>query len=246
MNHTAVTNRFPAIEDNIRYIRNSDDKIAFIISETGSVIGAKPVSFSAAFGAALWAVDSHLVAMSRGVKRVSNTMRPEATHAFWIPDDSRTKKTKGPVVQGIFPSAPFITDFVGNYTLGQVVEIEVPGQPDLFGAFAMYGLESGKVERVALVNLEEWYPVSGSGRGNATITFNVGDEGGSVIVRRMHADKGSSAMGFDLGGSDDNVTLAGEQWTYKVDHGKGHFPAGHQCTGDCSFQRRQSIRESAG
>lgn len=97
MNHTAVTNRFPAIEDNIRYIRNSDDKIAFIISEPGSVIGAEPVSFSAAFGAALWAVDFHLVAMSRGVKRVSNTMRPEATHAFWIPDDSGTKKTKVPM-----------------------------------------------------------------------------------------------------------------------------------------------------
>ncbi|KAJ5127156.1 hypothetical protein N7448_007935 [Penicillium atrosanguineum] len=44
--------------------------------------------------------------MSRGVKCVSNTMRPEATHVFWNPDDSGTKETNGPVVRGILKVTP--------------------------------------------------------------------------------------------------------------------------------------------
>ena len=36
------------------------------------------------------------------------------------------------------------------------------------------------------------------------------------------------ALGYDIGGSDANVTWAGEQWSYKIDNGKGHFPHGKQ------------------
>ncbi|KAJ5097380.1 hypothetical protein N7456_008101 [Penicillium angulare] len=227
MNHTAITERFPIIESSIKSTRANDDKIAFVLSEVGSAIGAAPVSFSRGFGAALWAADFHLVSMSRGVKRVSNTMRPESTHSFWIPDNSGGQKTKGPAVQGIFIASPFITDFVGNASLGKVVEVQVPGQPDLFSAYAMYNRESSKIERVALINLREWYPDLSSSRGRAIITLQIGSGGAhSATIRRMHADKGSNAVGYDLGGYDNNVTWAGEQWTSKIDNGKGHFPRG--------------------
>lgn len=228
MNHKAISDRFPKIEENIKYIHENDEKIAFVISEAGSIIGGEPVNISAAFGAALWAVDFHLTAMTRGVKRVSNTMRPEATHAFWIPDDSGTERTTGPSVHGIFPSAAFIADFVGKISPGKAVEIKVPGQPEYFSAYAMYNQDSGKIERIALVNLKSWYPGLNTDRGHASITLNVGDDVKEATLHRMHADKGSVAMGFDLGGFDDNATWAGEQWSYKIDKGMGHFPHGHE------------------
>jgi hypothetical protein len=72
MNHTAITARFPIIDKDIKYIQDNHNSLAYIISETGSAIGAPHVNFSASFGAALWAVDFHLVAMSRGVKRIKH------------------------------------------------------------------------------------------------------------------------------------------------------------------------------
>ncbi|KAJ5166815.1 uncharacterized protein N7482_005596 [Penicillium canariense] len=68
MNHTAITDRFPIIDKNIEYIDENDEN-AFVIPETGSIIGTKPVNFSAPFGAALSAVDFHL--LSQSAKRVS-------------------------------------------------------------------------------------------------------------------------------------------------------------------------------
>lgn len=240
MNHKVITGRFPPIDNTINHIKADGNKLDYVISETGSAIGNADVTFSGAFGAALWAVDFHLYAMTRGVKRISNTMRPEATHAYWIPSNPfpkmapKDQKTKGPSVHGMFPSAPFIADFVG--TQGKVVEVPVPGSPETFSAYAMYDVNSGALKRVALVNLVEWNPSMPRHRGHATISLDFGDgfeeatEDGlqPASVHRMHADNGAAAKGFDLGGFHDNVTWAGEQWTFKVDTGRGHFPHGKE------------------
>jgi hypothetical protein len=153
-------------------------------------------------------------------------MRPEATHSFWVPNDMGPQ-TSGPSVQGVFPSAAFITDFVGKGdSLGKVIEIDVSGTPQFFSAFAMYNLQSGKLARVALVNLKQWDHNSKDDRGSAEVILNVDAGVGSLHARRLHAEKGTSAMGFDLGGHEDNVTWAGEQWSHTVDGGKGHFVDG--------------------
>jgi hypothetical protein len=225
MNHTAILEHLAPYEKSMKFVNQHNANLSFVLSEVGSVIGGGPIDFSGAFGAALWAVDFHLAAMARGIKRVSNTQRPEATHAFWIPDNSGPK-TGRPAVQGIFPAAPYIADFVGKGdSLGKVVEMDVPWQGQ-FTAYAMYSLQSGNIERVALVNLRQWDASSKTPRGNATVTLNVDNGVKSALIRRMHADQGSSAMGFDLGGPQQNVTWAGEQWTYAIDQGMGHFPTG--------------------
>lgn len=226
MNHSAITERFPKIQKSIENVRQEDSNIDYVISELGSALGVPPVSFAGGLGAALWAVDLHLTAMSRGVKRVSNNMFEDAPDSFWVPNNEG-QWTTGPSVQGIFPSAAFITDFVGKgESLGKAVEVEVPGQPEDFSAYAMYDLMSEELARVALVNLKVWNESSPQPRENAAITFDVGFGAESVTVKRLHSQKGASAVGFDLGGPEQNVTWAGEQWSFKVDEGKGHFPAG--------------------
>ena len=224
MNHAAITGHFPVITQGVEYVEAHDKEMAYVISEAGSSTGALPVYFAGGFGAALWAVDFHLYAMTRGVKRISNTMRPEATHGFWVPDDSGKPLTLGPAAHGIFPSAAFVADFIGKNSVGKVAVVDVPGNPDYFSAYAMYDGQTGNVTRVALVNLNAWNSTSGVDRGNATITLYVGDELKSGTVERLHAKNGATAVGFVLGGVDNNVTWAGTQWTYKVDQGKGHQP----------------------
>ncbi|KAI9924217.1 hypothetical protein MW887_007167 [Aspergillus wentii] len=223
MNHSYILEHLAPYEQAMSDIKNQD--VPFVLSEVGSVLGGAPIKFSGGFGAAMWAVDMHLAAMARGIQRVTNTERPEAAHAFWVPDTTGPP-TKRPVVQGVFPAAPFIADFVGKD--GKVVEIPLKGGNELFTAYAMYNQQTSKVDKVALINLKQWDESSKAHRGSATITLNVGNDVKSAIVQRMKSRKGSSAVGFDLGGAGENVTWAGEQWTYAVDQGKGHFIDGHK------------------
>ncbi|KAJ6104680.1 hypothetical protein N7523_011000 [Penicillium sp. IBT 18751x] len=55
---------------------------ALVLSKVGSAIGGSPVSFGDGYGAAIWAIDFHLASMTRGVKRMCNTMGPDSTHSF--------------------------------------------------------------------------------------------------------------------------------------------------------------------
>ncbi|KAJ5297153.1 uncharacterized protein N7443_008046 [Penicillium atrosanguineum] len=224
MDHTFIQSRLSSYQSSIDYIEKNDPGTAFILSEVGSTLRPVPIDFAGGFGAAIWAVDFHLAAMCRGIKRVSNTQRPEATHAFWVPDDTGPV-TKRPIVQGIFPAAAFITDFVGSANLGKASEVSLTGQ-DRFTAYVIHGLTSDLAERVALVNMKEWNENSNSVRESATITLNVGENVTSATMRRMHADGGSTAVGYDWGGSNNNVSYAGEQWTYAIDLGKGHYTNG--------------------
>lgn len=226
MSHKAITGRFGPLDEAVKYISDNEKKLSYVISETGSAIGGENVEFAGSFAAALWAVDFHLYAMTRGVQRISNTMRPEATHAFWIPDDSAPGKNAS--VQGLFPAAPFIADFVGKDSATSVAEIKVDGTPDHFTAYAAYNKGSGAIKRVALVNLVEWSHKSEGNRGNTTVTLDIKGAKPST-VQRLHAENGAGALGFDHNQNPhDNITWAGEQWSVSLDSGKGHFSHGKE------------------
>lgn len=224
MNHTAIVNRLKPYASDVSEVGS----LPLIISEIGSALGNSPVSWGGGFGAAMWAVDIHLAAMSRGIKQICNTQEPTTTHGFWIPDNSGTHTT-GPAVQGIFPAAAFITEFVGKGDLlGKVVEL--PASKSQFSAYAMYNLKSNKPQRIALVNLNEWNKDSKTKRGTSQVTIDVGNEVKLAEGRYMSSGSGSLARGFDLGGQDEVVTFAGEQWSYKANQGKGSYTNGKEQT----------------
>ncbi|KAJ5672139.1 hypothetical protein N7507_001266 [Penicillium longicatenatum] len=210
------------------WMRSKNLSFPLVISEIGSAIGNSPPDFAGGFGAGLWAVDIHLKAMSIGIKQITNTQEPTATHGFWVPDNSGPQTT-GPAVQGQFPAAAFITDFVGkDGSLGKIHQLL--GDP-LLTAYAMYDLKTEHASRIAVVNLKEWHydaNATDNIRGNTTVTLNVGSETRSVLVQRMRSDYGAYALGFDNGGPEQNTSWAGEQWSYRVDGGKGHFLHGPQ------------------
>lgn len=230
MNHTAITNRFPG------YLKSLDavqPTAAYTLSETGSTIArGVPLAYASGFGAALWSADFQLAAMSRRVRRVVSSGRPVAKHAPWVPDDS---SGGGPAVRALWAASMFVADFVGKDKRRSVLEVPLGGGGEaLASAYVMYdddddddGTASSKAaDRVALVNLKAWEAASDQDRGSLAFAVPVVKGTDSVKVRRLRADAGAWATGFDEGGAEENVTWAGEQWTYKVDKGKGHYVDG--------------------
>ncbi|KAK8852021.1 hypothetical protein PGQ11_014500 [Apiospora arundinis] len=104
-------------------------------------------------------------------------------------------------------------------------------QHPYLSAYAVYGANN-KLQRVALVNMRLYNGTAaedngGQKRTSEVFRLPVGDSDvKEVKVRRLHADLGAAALGFDYGGPQHNVTWAGEQWSKKVDDGQGHFPLG--------------------
>ncbi|KAK8048509.1 Glycoside hydrolase family 79 protein [Apiospora phragmitis] len=207
--------------------------LPYIMSETAAVIGGAPLTFMAGFGYGLWAADFGLACMARGVARVSNlARRPVAGRTFWVPDATGGDKSPGSQVRAPYPAALFLADFVGknggggDQPGGAVKELDlgVADHPYL-STYAMYDAQqNGKLERVALLNLRLYNGTRTASGQRGVETFRVPVPQGvqSIKVRRLHADGGAAAMGYDFGGAEHNVTWAGQQWSHSIDQGKGH------------------------
>lgn len=221
INHTAISERFKLYEPSIKASR--DKKIDYAITEDAAVLGGADIEFSSGFGYALWAVDFNLAAMARGVSRVANLAgRPGAKRVFWTPDNTGGKGSPGPHARAPFPAAIFVADFVGKGACSSAVK-ELDTKRDLASAYAMYDDKTNALQRVALVNMRLYNGKTDAKRGRETFQVEVGKKVESVTVRRLRADMGVAAMGYDFGGPKSNVSWAGEQWSHDLDNGKGHF-----------------------
>lgn len=221
-NHSAITERFKVYAPNLKASQSKN--IPYAIDEDAAVLGGAPITFAGGFGFTLWSVDFNLVAMSRGVARVSNlAARPSADRAFWCPDNSGGPNSPGPQVRAPYPAAIFVADFIGK---GNVAVTEIDTKRDLLSAYAAYDSGSKKLQRVALVNMRLYNGTKTDKRGKETFKVQVGKGIQSVKVQRLHAERGVGAMGYDFGGSNSNVSWAGEQWSHSLDQGKGHYTTG--------------------
>ena len=212
MNHTAITTKFVPFSKSISYLRAHNPGVPYVLSETGSALGTSD-AYSDHFGACLWSVDFQLFSMTRGVARIDGTQRPAALHSLFVPV-SGIPGNPGPSVRAPYYAQPFIADFIRGTT--GVVEMGL--HSDFLTAYAAY--TANGLARVALVNLHEWNASDNTQRGNQTFALKVPSSIKSVTVRRLTAAAGAEAGGFDNGGQ--NITYAGQQWSYRVDNGKGH------------------------
>ncbi|KAK3724818.1 hypothetical protein LTR37_000866 [Vermiconidia calcicola] len=228
MNHSAVTSKFSnGYTSALSYIQSAEPEVDYILSESGSSLIGPPLEFQDAFGAALWYVDFECYAMSLGVKREDATHRPAAYHSLWVPDDSTNdpalgdQQNTGPQVRGPWFAMPMIADFVGKQP-GAVVPIL---EQDLATAYAMYDPSTSALSRIMLVNLKFWSADVNGERVN--ITFDVPVSGsGQVTVKRLCADAGAHAQGYDVQGENGVITWAGETWSYELDNGSGSLADG--------------------
>jgi hypothetical protein len=203
--------------------------IPFVISEGADILGGAPLTYAGGFAYTLWAVDFNLASMSHGFARVSNlAARPHCDRAFWTPDNSAGDFSPGPQVRAPYPAAMFVADFLGKGNSSSVVELDTDS--DLLSAYAMYdtGSKDRDLVRVALCNLNMYNGSSNhqSPRGTQTFELPMPDHITNVTVRYLRADLGVGAMGYDFGGSTNNVSWGGEQWSHDIDQGKGHLTTG--------------------
>lgn len=220
MNATAIKNNLQSYKINADFVRSYDSSVPLVISENANALGVPPAKWAGGFGAAIWAVAFHLQAMAIGIQRVCNTQNPSSTHSYWVPE-APNKHFKQPVVQGVFPAAPFIADFVGkDDDLGKVVELNVNNN-DYFSAYGLYNLESNKPRRIALVNLRVFDKSTNPNRGTTKVELQVGNGVKLASLRRMTSDYGVFARGYDQGGKTESVSWAGEEFSHKMNNGWG-------------------------
>lgn len=223
MNHTAVTTHFDELVSQIQYLRANNPEVRFVLSETGSGTSSI-IEIQAGFGAALWCVDFQLYSLTQGVSRVDATHRPAALHSYWVPDDSVPTINPGPQVRGVWYALPFVADFIGRNP-GKVAALDLGS--DTLTAYAIYDASKNTVSKVAVINLQVWVEDGSTGtRGEQTLSIPVPPWTRSFEVRRLKSTAGAQAMGYDYAGPSQNITWAGEQWSYKLDEGKGHLVSG--------------------
>ncbi|KAK8132358.1 glycoside hydrolase family 79 protein [Apiospora kogelbergensis] len=239
LSHKSITDKFD--KHYLHSLRASHaEGIPYAISETAAVLASPNNHFVSGFGFALWVVDYSLALAARGVGRVNHMAgRPVANHVLWVPDATGEPHNPGPQaraplrgghLRGRLLEACYWRGSRGGSLLHEI-DLDREAHPYL-SAYAVYG-GNNKLQRMALVNMRLYNGTaaaaggSGKKRTSETFRFPVGDaEVKEVKVRRLRADLGAAAMGFDFGGAGHNVTWAGEQWSKSVDDGKGHFPHG--------------------
>ena len=231
LNHSAIVERFnTGYAQDLAYLSANAPQIDYILSETGSSLIGPPLPFQDSFGAALWAVDFNLYAMSMGVKRVDASQRPAAPHSLWVPDDScndpalGAEMNVGPQVRGPWFAVPFVADFIGM-SPGRIVRLL---EQEMLTAYGMYDA-TGRLAKVAIVNLKYWSADTGDlsevlERGNVTLSIPIADPAiTSVYLQGLRADAGADALGYDAAGGGQMITWAGETWSYASDNGNGHM-----------------------
>jgi hypothetical protein len=234
LNHTATVAKFSnGYAQDLTYLATHAPEVDYILSETGSSLIGPPLPFQDSFGAAIWEVDFNLYAMSMGVKRVDASQRPAAHHSLWVPDESTNsaslgeEQNLGPQVRGPWFAMPMVAEFVGMKP-GMVVRL---WEEELVSVYGMYDFD-GRLGMVAVVNMRFWSKDTGGldgevKRGNLTFEIPVSDPSMKTVeVKRLRAETGAHALGYDAGGDEQMITWAGETWSYDLDNGHGHFVDG--------------------
>lgn len=104
MNHKAIVDRFHNYTPSINY--TNQHNLTYILSEVGnSLEGHEKLGFQAVLGAALWAVDLQMYAMTLGVQRVNMAQKPSGGFSLWLPEQQEDQK---PGMAFLYPFHPSI------------------------------------------------------------------------------------------------------------------------------------------
>lgn len=217
MNHSTISSKLEGFAPQISYLQhNTTPPIPFAFTEVGNTIGVSASSphdeapqYAAVnnLGAALWAVDYQLKAMSMGVDRVHLQQLLSAPWNLWIPDESEMVK---PQVLPNYYSQPFLADWIGNCGNTSVTEIKVDGGKDDGGLSAYAAFEKGELTRVAIVNFDYWSNstsnMTTTERPVQTVRLALPDGVCNAVVQRLTAPGGAYA--------NSSLTWNDLQWTY--------------------------------
>ncbi|KAI1460255.1 hypothetical protein F4805DRAFT_416980 [Annulohypoxylon moriforme] len=204
VSHSTTVEKMKAYIPSIQYLQDNHKDVDFALTEVGyNVGGGKRAgkTLDSNLATALWAVDFQLYCMTVNVKRVNWQQILMASLNMWRAVDSNA----GPAsVSANFYSQPFIADFISKGGNTQVAKLDVgDDSKGTLTAYAAY--ESGKLARIALLNLDLWTSQNGT---RTPVEFTLKGLPTSSKQAKVHH---LSAPGGAL--AKDGLTYAGLQWT---------------------------------
>ncbi|KAI1093000.1 hypothetical protein F5B19DRAFT_451637 [Rostrohypoxylon terebratum] len=201
--HSTTVNKMKNYTPHIEYLQKNHADVDFAITEAGYNIGGKKggPTLDSNLATALWAVDFQLYCMTVGVNRVNWQQILTASLNMWRAVESKA----GPAtVSANFYSQPFVADFISKGGNTQVAKLDVSDDSD--GTLIAYGAyESGKLARIALLNLNLWTTQNGT-RSHVDFTLK-GLPGTSKQAKVHHLTAPGGAL------AKDELTYAGLEWT---------------------------------
>ncbi|KAI2470986.1 hypothetical protein F4781DRAFT_388350 [Annulohypoxylon bovei var. microspora] len=201
--HSTTVEKMKDFIPNIQYLKNNYKEIGFAFTEVGYNVGGGGGggTIDSNLATALWAVDFQLYCMTVNVKRVNWQQILMSSLNMWRAVDSKA----GPAtVSANFYSQPFVADFISKGGNTQVTKLDVgDDSKGTLTAYAAY--ESGKLARIALLNLDLWTPQNGT---RAPVDFTIkGLHGTSKQVKVHHLSAPNGAL------AKEGLTYAGLEWT---------------------------------
>ena len=199
MNHTAIASKFDADTlPQVEYQVDTFGCIDYVLGEVGSSVVQNDAGLESTLGAALWAVDLMLYAISKNVSKAYMQQAVGYTGSAW--EATHQKESKNEVLPSFY-SLAYMSSFVGNATDLRVVPVL---ESETFTAYA--GYENDAPTRIAIVDLQEWNATTKhpSTRPSQVLKFHVPTSVTNVIVQSL---KGPGAD------SSNHITFAGTSWT---------------------------------
>jgi hypothetical protein len=209
-------NRYPQVT--LDYLRGAGIQTPVVLSEAGTATGTEGSAYErgidAVLGSALWELDWALLAISRGVARVDLNQCNGCNFASWWADDAR---------RGIFSQyygLALLADWLGlagaagsTSSSFQVASLFDGAKYPNVSPYA--GCIGGKLDRVVVIDLNQWNMTETTARVQRTFAVDVGKDVKTEELRRL-TGKGTDAMNQDGG-----ITYAGTQYTTDTPEGKG-------------------------
>lgn len=209
MNHTYTANSLSYLSPIISYLNsNVTPAVPLVIGETavGSCTTSPcPNTLQSSFGAAIWAVDYMLYAMTLGVEAINFEFVAASYNAAWRPVpifDSKGQKL-APEVHGTFYAELFVADLI-NQTSGALKVKELSTGDKGITGYAAY--DGNALNKVVLLNENVFLTTDTQPRGTTNVTLGGLGDAKTVKVQYL---TGSAADQYE------NITWAGEKYTYE-------------------------------
>ncbi|KAF7358470.1 Glycoside hydrolase family 79 protein [Mycena venus] len=192
--------------------------ISLVFGEVGPALGGNgdinPALFGT-LGGALWSFDFLLYGMSMGITRVSMQLGTNFRMSAWQAVDGEKGHPKA--VHGNFYGLVAGADFIGPAGDLKIRTLPMDDHPDIVG---YAGYNSGKLTKVAVLNLQIWNKGDGARPQREIALTKLGADVKRVRVSRLTSPDGAT--------DEDNISWAGEQFTAENDgtvKAKGDKPA---------------------
>ena len=210
VSHHKTMKQMEVFGRNANWLHKHYPDIAIVLDEVGDNVGSGAVrsKISNCLASALWRVDFMLHTMAIGIDRINFQQIFGIRSGIWVPVKSDREGV--PQVTANYYAMPFAADFIGSSGHTRVAPLSInDNDSGELVAYAAY--DSGKLARIAILNLHVWTPDVGDRPSRSVSINNLPSDIGEVSLHHLSGPDGALQK--------HGITWKGLQWTFES-HGK--------------------------